>query len=503
MSANITNLLVHCNSGTAFIYERKNGKLPLPNQDVLNSVNSAQRALLNREQINELKNIPGNYEAYFTTSEGIVREFRIYRLYDKKWLYLVSITFDKKFKYKKEDKDNPINILLDGETLIYDYEPGILIPDTEDEAVMFTFAHNHFNSFEKAVDLLIERNWLPNGIKLAQRDIYTLECNPNKHAELLEEQLKAFEANKQRKDKDLDKDQKSNSSSSSSLTSSLSASSSIPSAVQDTFITIFEKCISKDPFNNCIIDLSGPEANKEYSHQVATDIFSRLLKNEDGHEHLLVRFSPTNTHLYTHLISSGFTIHNGRADSLLVKRCLGHQEADCAYPAFKTMSVGITVVIFNQSLSHFLAVQEKSGPYRGWKAPTGTVDYENEDELQAAAREIKEETNIDIEKEQLSLVAMAPTNSFRGRSPDRNFVFTCKHTGSSEIRAQEKEIRKVEWISVDEFLNKNDLVAHQFRPLILQEVVRIARENLLNNQGWKPANAFWGSGKATTLFSKI
>lgn len=267
---------------------------------------------------------------------------------------------------------------------------------------------------------------------------------------------------------------------------------------------LFEKSISKDAYNNCTINLSASsDANRKDLQDAIKNKFSELVKNLEGYNHLIVRIDQKQNRLYKCLMQHDFTVHHSENKDLILKRCLGEEaDAGCQYPPFKTMSLGITVVIFNSDLSEFLAIQEKTGYYKGWKAPTGSVDYEQEDEAAAAVREVKEETNLDILPEHLVLVGMAPTNNLRGRSPDRNFVFVCKTDITEGIKPQEKEIKQVAWISVNDFLTSKLPVSHELRPLILQEVVRIAKTSLENNHGWKASAAYWGSGKPAILYQE-
>lgn len=108
---------------------------------------------------------------------------------------------------------------------------------------------------------------------------------------------------------------------------------------QDSFSNIFKKCISKDPFNNCHVDLTSKGVNKEYSHPIATEIFSQLFGKEKVYDHIFVKFTPTNTDLYTYLINQDFKIHSGHPDVLLVKRCFGHQDGQCAINAKTVLPV--------------------------------------------------------------------------------------------------------------------------------------------------------------------
>jgi hypothetical protein len=56
---------------------------------------------------------------------------------------------------------------------------------------------------------------------------------------------------------------------------------------------------------------------------------------------------------------------------------------------------------------------------------------------------------------------------------------------------------------INEFLTSKLPVSHESKPLVLQEVVRVARKSLEENQGWQGSPAYWGSGRATTLYSNL
>lgn len=264
----------------------------------------------------------------------------------------------------------------------------------------------------------------------------------------------------------------------------------------NTFEEIFAKKTSKDPWNNLLIDLRAiTEVNEKVNKKAVKEIIQNLSTTQAPH--VVLTISQNQTRLYHWIMKkSDFKVHHNEGNFLILTHCVNHTQDKCYYPAYKTMAHGVSIILFNHDLTKFLAVQEKKGQYHGWKAPTGGVDYENgEDERLAASRELQEETGLLVVPEQLKFVSLVTTNAFPGRSPDRNFVFAsrCEEAEELTLIPQRKEIITVEWILVDEFLNSELPLNIAERPLVIQEVVRIAQKSLMQNQGWQSQEAYWGN----------
>ncbi len=85
-----------------------------------------------------------------------------------------------------------------------------------------------------------------------------------------------------------------------------------------------------------------------------------------------------------------------------------------------------------------------------WDFPKGHVEY-NETEEQTAIREVKEETNIDVE--------IIPGYRYSIHySPKENVlkevIFFIAKKKSDKIMAQESEISEVKWLNIDEAVNQ-------------------------------------------------
>lgn len=282
------------------------------------------------------------------------------------------------------------------------------------------------------------------------------------------------------------------------------ASQSISDPQIETIKKLIASKITHDPFGNCTIDLS----TVNFDHMHAAVLESMLPEivdaQKNANKHIVaIKISPgalALSGLYKTVINSNFVFHQGHPNVVQLNNCLkGHSVNQCTYPKHKTSSLGVTGVVFNSDLTEFAAIQELDGPYKGWKAMTGTLE-DKEEPIAAAVREIAEETNIIVNPKDGVFVGTIRTQCFRGENPDYNDVFaftTDKNAHTIEI--QNTEIRAFKWYKVDQFLVDPAPVKHN-NPLIVKAVVQAAREALQNNTGWKAQTLYWGSGKMATFY---
>ena len=85
-----------------------------------------------------------------------------------------------------------------------------------------------------------------------------------------------------------------------------------------------------------------------------------------------------------------------------------------------------------------------------WGFPKGHVE-KNENEMQTAIREVKEETNIDVEIDENKRYE---EHYNTGKKGYKEVVYFLAKKVGGEIKAQEKEIRNVEWVDISEAPNR-------------------------------------------------
>lgn len=107
-----------------------------------------------------------------------------------------------------------------------------------------------------------------------------------------------------------------------------------------------------------------------------------------------------------------------------------------------------------------------------WGFPKGHME-KNETELQTAIREVKEETNVDVEiQEEKRYVEEYYSNEDTFKQVVY-FLATCKNMN---IQKQEAEIAQIEWVPIEEAVNK---ITYENTKKLFKHVVE---ENYLNIQ---------------------
>lgn len=109
-----------------------------------------------------------------------------------------------------------------------------------------------------------------------------------------------------------------------------------------------------------------------------------------------------------------------------------------------------------------LLIQHNEGH---WDFPKGHVE-ENETEVETAIREVKEETNLDVEVyEDKKYISEYYTN----KGKFKQVVYFLANSINTELKMQEEEIQNIEWISFEEAINK---ITYDNSREILRQVIR-------------------------------
>lgn len=104
-------------------------------------------------------------------------------------------------------------------------------------------------------------------------------------------------------------------------------------------------------------------------------------------------------------------------------------------------------VIFGETGDKILLIQQAAGH---WGFPKGHVE-DGETEVETAIREIKEETNLDVEiNEKFRYVeSYSPKEDV-----EKDVVFFVAKKIGGEIVAQEDEVQKIVWVSYEEAMDR-------------------------------------------------
>lgn len=147
----------------------------------------------------------------------------------------------------------------------------------------------------------------------------------------------------------------------------------------------------------------------------------------------------------------GFEFHHAEKRHVMLAKWLPRDMPN-TLPMNASHTVGIGAVVTDPQ-GRVLLVREKSGPAARlgiWKLPTGLVDA-GEELHEAAVREVKEETGVDVTFEHLGAFIMNHGGNL-AHANKSNIFFTvkCKAT-SSEISEQSGEIAEAKWFTQEEW----------------------------------------------------
>ena len=110
----------------------------------------------------------------------------------------------------------------------------------------------------------------------------------------------------------------------------------------------------------------------------------------------------------------------------------------------KVKSCGCIIIENNK----VLLIQQKKG---NWGFQKGRVE-KNETECETAIREVKEETNLDVKIEDVNKKYV--DSYFAKQNEFKEVVFFLAKRIGGEIKPQENEIKKVEWVDLIEAINR-------------------------------------------------
>ncbi|XP_021669727.2 nudix hydrolase 10 [Hevea brasiliensis] len=201
---------------------------------------------------------------------------------------------------------------------------------------------------------------------------------------------------------------------------------------------------SNDDHGGVIVDMIEP---------VEPDIFLTMLRasislwRQQEKRGVWIKLPIELANLVETAVKEGFCYHHAEPSYLMLVYWI--PETSSTIPANASHRVCVGAVVWNDK-REVLVVQEKLGAFRGtgvWKIPTGVVD-EGEDIFMAATREVKEETGIDTEFQEI-LAFRETHKSFFGKS---DLFFLCfLHPLSFDIQKQELEIEAAQWMPFEEY----------------------------------------------------
>ena len=135
---------------------------------------------------------------------------------------------------------------------------------------------------------------------------------------------------------------------------------------------------------------------------------------------------------------------------------------------YKNPSLTCDIFIYDEDFN-FILIKRKNEPFKDcWALPGGFVEY-GESVENAAVREAKEETSIDVELEELVNVYSAPDRDPRGHTV--TIAFTAK--GDFATRKADSDAKEIGIFKINEL--KNDEIAFD-HAIIIKDCLEKAKK---------------------------
>jgi 8-oxo-dGTP pyrophosphatase MutT (NUDIX family) len=228
-----------------------------------------------------------------------------------------------------------------------------------------------------------------------------------------------------------------------------------------------EECLTIDTYNGVTVDVSALPV--EQTQQ--SDVFRHLLRQaltiwrEEGRRGIWFTIPTSFSHLIPASTDLGFDFQHAEKGRAILTAWLPTDSAS-RLPHGPTHQVGIGALVLHPVSGKMLVVQEKSGPAAArklWKMPTGLADP-GEDVLDAAVREVKEETGLDVSFDHIVCIRQA--HGGQGAANKSDMFFVCQLTLAPrylqdiergigiKLIPQEEEIADAKWVDIEEYFDQ-------------------------------------------------
>lgn len=214
-------------------------------------------------------------------------------------------------------------------------------------------------------------------------------------------------------------------------------------AVEDAPEGIF-KGVS-DRFNGITVDSNIETCHPEQFSSVLQKSLTHWTDNKK--RGIWFKVSLNSSHWVPELVNHQFKFHHAKDNFVMMYRWLPTDESQNIPPYSHTM-VGVGALVLNNR-NQILVVSEKHALIKGsWKLPGGYVEP-GENFVEAAIREVHEETNIRTKFE--SVISLRHAHG-AGFGCSDLYIVMALLPESNEIVKCDREIAKCEWMDIEEYL---------------------------------------------------
>ncbi|KAF9824603.1 hypothetical protein SFRURICE_004060 [Spodoptera frugiperda] len=225
---------------------------------------------------------------------------------------------------------------------------------------------------------------------------------------------------------------------------------------------------AKDRYNGITIDSKKEMFNEKKFTENLDDSLSKW--SLQGYRCVWFKVNIQDAFCVPILAQKGFNFHHARDDFVMMYKWLPGDSMPNLPPSCHT-NLGVGAMVFNDT-GHLLAISEKHYEYPHWKLPGGYVER-GEDIIDAAVREVKEETGVDATFE--SLVTFRHTHNMMFDNSDIYVILMMKAL-TDKITLSQREVNLCKWMKVEEYLSHQHV--HKFNKFIVHTALEYKKRNL-------------------------
>ncbi|KAG5670531.1 hypothetical protein PVAND_000789 [Polypedilum vanderplanki] len=205
-----------------------------------------------------------------------------------------------------------------------------------------------------------------------------------------------------------------------------------------------------DRFNGITIDSAAEECEESFFDEKLTKSIEHWI--EEKKRAIWFKVHRDQSYMVPILVRNDFLYHHARGEFVMMYRWLPKDEV-MAVPPFAHTMVGVGALVINDK-NQVLVVSERNALIpNSWKLPGGYCEM-RENLIDAAIREVEEETNIKTRFE--SLVSARHAHSAAFGCSDLYFILKLIPE-TQEITKCEREIADCRWMDIDEYLNHENV----------------------------------------------
>ncbi|XP_037872984.1 uncharacterized protein LOC101736710 isoform X3 [Bombyx mori] len=208
----------------------------------------------------------------------------------------------------------------------------------------------------------------------------------------------------------------------------------------------------------------------KYSHNTIQESKMLFIATEDRYNGLTIEDTEKSTEIEFNAKLDCFNFHHARDDFVMMYKWLPDDSEPNLPPACHT-NLGVGALVFNRK-NQMLAISEKHYEYPHWKLPGGYVE-KGEDIVDAAIREVKEETGVDVSF--LSLITLRHSHNMMYGNSDI-YLLLMMNAISDEITLSQREVKDCKWMDIKEYTTHPHV--HEFNRLIVRKALDYKTRNI-------------------------